>query len=88
MDREADVIRSEMTQTRAELGRKITMLQSRARELSPRAYAKRHLPDYFAERMIGSVLLLVGARMVWKAYHRRTTRRERLRAAINARAGW
>jgi hypothetical protein len=88
MDREADVIRAEMTETRAALDRKITMLESRARELTPREYARRHLPDYFTERVIGSVLVLIGARMAWKAYRRRPTRHERLRATINARAGW
>ena len=37
MDREPAVIRAEMNQTRAELGRKIGLLEARARELTPAA---------------------------------------------------
>lgn len=86
MDREADVIRSEMSQTRAELDRKITLLESRARELTPREYAKRHLPEYWAEQVFGTLLTLVGAAMVVKVYRNRPARR--LRAGFRADAGW
>ena len=89
MDREADVIRAEMSQTRSELDRKITMLESRARQMSPRAYARRYMPDYLAERVIGGVLTLIGLRMAWGMYRRRhSPRRARLRAALNTREGW
>ena len=44
MDREAAVIRSEMNSTRADLDRKLELLQSRAREMTPRNYVRRHLP--------------------------------------------
>lgn len=86
MDREADVIRSEMSQTRAELDRKLTLLESRARELTPHEYAKRHLPEYWVEQAIGTLLTLVGAVMVWKAYRNRPARR--IRAGFRADAAW
>jgi hypothetical protein len=82
MDREADVIRSEMSQTRAELDKKITLLESRARELTPREYAKRHLPEYWAEQVIGTMLTFAGAIMAWKAYRKVPARR--LRAGFRA----
>ena len=88
MDSEAAVIRSEMTQTRAELDRKIARLEARAHEMTPRAYAKRHLPDYFAERVIGSVLTLIGMRMAWKMYRQRTRRREWMREAFTTAPDW
>ena len=89
MDREADVIRAEMSQTRAELDRKITLLESRAKQMSPRAYARRHMPEYLAERVIGTVLTVIGLRMAWGMYRaRRSPRRERLRAVLNTREGW
>ena len=82
MDREAAVIRSEMTQTRAELDRKITRLEARAHQMTPRAYARRHMPDYLAERVIGSVLTMIGLRMAWKMYRKRAGRREWMRAEL------
>lgn len=66
MDSEAAVIRAEMTQTRADLERKLVQLQERARELTPRRVVARNLPDYFADRVIGSILTLTGVRMAWK----------------------
>jgi hypothetical protein len=88
MDREAAVIRSEMTQTRQELDRKIARLEVRARELTPRAYAERHMPDYFMERVIGGVLTLIGLRMAWGMYKRRRNRREQVRQAAAAYGRW
>ena len=88
MDSEAAVIRSEMTQTRAELDRKIARLEARAHELSPRAYARRHMPDYFADRAIGAVLTVVGLRMAWKMYKKRANRREQMRAAFTNAVVW
>ena len=77
MDREADVIRSEMSETRAALDYKLGLLESRARELTPREYARRHLPEYWAEQTIGTLLTLVGVIMAWKAYRNRPARRLR-----------
>ena len=73
MDSEAAVIRSEMTQTRAALDQKIAQLEARVHELSPRAYVKRHTPDYLAERVIGGILTLIGAVMAWRLYRRRVS---------------
>ena len=88
MDREAAVIRSEMTQTRAALDQKIGQLEARVHELSPRAYVKRHTPDYLAERVIGGILTLVGIGMAWRLYRRRTNRRASLRAALSTGTCW
>jgi hypothetical protein len=68
MDREAAVIRSEMSQTRADLDRKLSQLEARAKEMSPRAYARRHMPEYPWERAIGGALLAVGGWMAWRRY--------------------
>ena len=88
MDREAAVIRSEMTQTRQELDRKIAQLEVRAREMTPRAYAERHLPEYMAERTIGSILTLIGLRMAWGMYRRRRRHRGEVRQAMVAYGRW
>jgi hypothetical protein len=83
MDREAAVIRSEMNQTRAAIDSKISRLEARVQELSPREYVRRHTPDYLAERVIGSILTAVGIGMAWRMYRQRTQRREMLRAALS-----
>jgi hypothetical protein len=88
MDREAAVLRAEMSQTRAELDHKITLLEARARELSPSALSERYLPDYLWERVIGGVLTLVGIRMAWSMYRNRQHRRERVRGAMAAYGHW
>lgn len=68
MDREAAVIRSEMSQTRADLDRKLSQLETRAKEMTPQAYVRRHMPDYPWERAIGTALLAVGGWMAWRRY--------------------
>jgi len=68
MDREAAVIRSEMSQTRADLDRKLSQLEARAKEMTPRAYVRRHMPEYPWENAIGSVLLALGGWMAWRRY--------------------
>lgn len=88
MDREAAVLRAEMSQTRAELDRKLTLLQARAREMTPRRLSERYLPEYVWERVIGSVLTLVGARMAWSQYRHRQHRRDRVRAAMASYGHW
>jgi hypothetical protein len=88
MDREAAVIRSEMTQTRAELDRKIARLEVRARELTPRAVAERHMPEYLWERVIGGALTLIGLRMAWGMYRRRRDHRAHVRQAATAYGRW
>ena len=89
MDREAAVIRQEMSQTRASLDRKITLLEERAREMTPRAVWDRKKPDYMAERVIGAVLTLVGLRMAWGMYKsRRRNHREDLQEALAGYGRW
>lgn len=70
MDREAALICSEMSHTRVELERKLTRLEARSDELSPRQYVKRFIPEYWLDRSIGAVLTLFGARMAWKQFRR------------------
>jgi hypothetical protein len=82
MDREAAVIRAEMSQTRAELDRKLTQLEARARELRPRELTRRYMPEYFVDQAIGGVLTLVGLRLAWNRYRRRLNERERIRLAV------
>jgi hypothetical protein len=88
MDREATVIRAEMSQRRAELDRKLTRLEARARELTPRRLSQRYMPEYLLDRAVGGLLTLVGLRMAWAGYRQRTTRRERIREAIESYGRW
>ena len=67
MDREAAVIHAEMSQTRRELDRKLSQLEDRARDMSPRRVADRH---FLLDRAIGTVLTLIGARMAWRRIRR------------------
>ena len=82
MDREAAVIRSEMSQTRAELDYKISQLQRKAHDLRPRAVVRRYMPEHALDYAIGSVLTLVGTRMAWGRIRARRHRRERLIANL------
>ena len=82
MDSEAAVIRSEMSQTRAELDYKISQLQRKAHDLTPRAVASRYMPERALDYAIGGVLTLVGAKMAWGRYRARRNRRERLIASL------
>ena len=66
MDREAAYIRSEITQTRADLDRKLTRLEARARELTPRRYAERVMHDRRYKQILGAVLLFAGTIFAWK----------------------
>ena len=88
MDSEAAVIKSEMMRTRAELDRKIAQLEARARELTPRQYAQRHLPENAVDRALGGILTLVGLRMAWKQFRQRHNRRVQLRTAVASSGGW
>lgn len=82
MDREASAIRSEMSQTRASLDRRLAQLEERAHELTPRVYAQRHLPEFWAERLIGSALTMTGLWMALRMYRARSNRRAHMRAAF------
>jgi len=82
MDSEAAVIRSEMSQTRAELDYKISQLQRKAHDLTPRSVVSRHMPERALDYAIGGVLTLVGASMALGRYRARRSRRERLIASL------
>ncbi len=88
MDREAAVIRAEMNQTRAQLDRKIGLLEARARSYTPRQLSERYLPDFLAERVLGSVLTLVGVKMAWSRWRSHRDRRARVRAAVESYGRW
>ena len=88
MDREAAVIRSEMNDTRAAIDRKLSALEFRAHELTPRVYVKNHLPEFWAERVIGTALTVTGAWMAWSMYRKRSNRRQRLRMALSPGVGF
>jgi hypothetical protein len=88
MDSKAAVIKSEMMRTRADLDRKLVELEERARDLTPRRYAARHLPENALDRAIGGILTLVGLRMAWKQFRSRPRRREQMRAAMTGYDSW
>ena len=88
MDREAAVIREEMSHTRAELDHKLARLEARARDLKPIRVARRYMPDYALDRAIGTVLTFVGTRMAWRHWRERNHRRERIQAAFASYGRW
>jgi hypothetical protein len=84
MDSEAAVIRSEMSQTRAELDYKISQLQRKAHDLTPRSVASRYMPEHALDYAIGGVLTLVGAKMAWGRFRAHRSRSEHLRTVLVA----
>jgi hypothetical protein len=88
MDREAVVIRAEMSETRAQLDRKIALLEQRARDFSPKRYARDHMPDYFIDRVIGAVLTFIGVRMALGQIRAARSHRARVRAALESYGRW
>ena len=70
MVREADLIRSEIDQTRSNLDSKLMRLEARAREMTPRRVALRFVRERAFERVVGSTLMLAGALMAWRNYRR------------------
>jgi hypothetical protein len=77
-----------MSRTRAELDRKISLLEARARQLSPGELKRRYLPEYPWETFIGSVLTLVGMKMAWSRYRQVSRRQDRVRSAMAAYGHW
>jgi hypothetical protein len=75
MDREAAVLRAEMSRTRADLDQKLSMLQEKVTDLSPRRLTQRYVPDYFAERVVGTLLTMAGLKMAWSRYRALKQRR-------------
>jgi hypothetical protein len=88
MDREAAVIRAEMSETRAQLDHKIALLEQRAREFSPKRYARDHMPEYFIDRLIGGFLTLIGARLAWTQLRAHRNHRAHVRAALASYGRW
>ena len=88
MDSEAAVIRAEMSQTRAELDRKIGLLEARARELTPRRLTQRYMPEYALDRAIGAGLTLLGAGMAWRHWRNGNGNRAKVRAALESYGRW
>jgi hypothetical protein len=82
MDREAAVIRAEMSHTRAAIDHKIALLEARASQLTPRQLTRRYLPPFFVDRVIGGILTLVGVRLAWGMYRKRRNRRQEVEPAI------
>ena len=77
MDREAAVLRAEMSRTRADLDQKLTRLRERVEDMSPRRLTQRYLPEYFADQVVGGILTLIGLRMAWGKYRELKHRRDR-----------
>ena len=71
MDGEAALIRSEMSRTRAALDRKLSRLESRARELTPRRAAERLVHQRVFEQVMGGVLIAAGSLLAWRRRPRR-----------------
>ena len=88
MDREAAVLRAEMSRTRAELDEKLVLLQARVSDLTPQKLTQRYMPEYFLDRVIGGVLTVIGLKMAWSLYRARLHRRDRLRASLAAGGSW
>jgi hypothetical protein len=88
MDSEAAVIRAEMTQTKAELDYKISQLQRKAHDMTPRSVVSRIMPERALDYALGGALTLVGARMAWGRYRAQRERRERLRERLAATSSW
>ena len=88
MDREAAVLRAEMSQTRAELDHKLAQLQERVSELSPHRLKERYLSEYFVDRLIGGILTVIGLKMAWSQYRWHHSRRERVRGQLASYNSW
>lgn len=88
MDREAAVLRAEMSRTRAELDEKLTALHAKVNDLTPRRLSERYMPDYFVDRMVGGILTLVGLKMAWSQYRELKHRRERRQRQLNGYGRW
>jgi uncharacterized membrane protein YccC len=78
-----------MSQTRAELDRKLTLLESRVSEITPHNLAERYLPEYFFDQVIGGVLTAIGVTMAWSQYRSRQKRhRRQLHGELAAYHSW
>jgi hypothetical protein len=71
-----------MSQTKAELDYKISQLQRKAQDLTPRSMVRRYMPERTLDYAIGGALTLMGAAMAWSRIRARRNRRERLIASL------
>lgn len=88
MDREAALIRAEMSHTRAEIDRKLELLEARARDLTPRRLSQKYMPPYALDRTIGAGLTLIGLKMAWSHWRNGHNRRARVRHALESYGRW
>jgi len=63
-------------------------LEERARALTPRRYARDHMPEHLVDRVIGGVLTLVGLAMARAQWRARRTHRARVRQALISYGRW
>jgi len=77
-----------MSRTRAGLDQKLTLLEERARELSPGRYLREHTPEHLLDRAIGGFLLLIGMRMAWSQWRTRQMRSSRVHTALASYGRW
>jgi hypothetical protein len=73
-----------MSQTRADIDRKIALLEARARDLTPKRLSERYVPKYALDRAIGGLLTVIGLRMAWSLWRSHYSRRKRVRAALES----
>jgi hypothetical protein len=77
-----------MSRTRAELDDKLTALHARVSDLTPRRLTKRYMPEYFVDRVVGGILIVVGLKMAWSQYRELTHRRARPQQEPNGYGRW
>ena len=87
MDREAAVLRAEMSRTREELDQKLSMLQAKVSDLTPRRLTQRYMPEYFLDRVVGGILTVVGLKMAWAQY-RGFRHRRKLQGELSGYGRW
>ena len=88
MDREAAVLRAEMSRTRAELDEKLTALHAKVSDLTPRRLTARYMPEYFFDRVVGGILTVVGLKMAWSQYRGLKQRRNGQQRELNGYGRW
>jgi hypothetical protein len=77
-----------MSRTRAELDQKLSMLQERVSDMSPRRLTQRYVEDYSVDRFVGGMLTLIGLKMAWTRYRELKQRRERLQREFAGYGRW
>jgi hypothetical protein len=75
-----------MSQTKAELDYKISQLQRKAHDLTPRSVVSRYMPERALDYAIGGVLTLVGATMAWGRLQALRNRRAQLVSSLQINA--